>query len=231
MDINCLYVPLDRSQRGEAALRAATAVAARVDARVQPIDVESWSSVVAAASEPGALVCTSLLDHVGDLLPVASGPLLLVGPNLSRFWHLAAHPLVFAGAGASDASSVADCASAVAARLGGSVLLLDVLPPRALVTIGEFPHDDVTGLRRLVERLEDAGTHARWAIVDADEPGEALARQAATGHAGFLVLTSRSSLGHVVLTAVHDAPCPVWVFGSQARAALADGLVSGDQSR
>lgn len=265
-----VYVPLDGSERAEAALGPAMALASRagaalvllsahwpdagpdtprdyLDARAAFLDqsARTWlvldrepaAAILLAAEAPDALVCmatrgrgalrTAVLGSVAEeVVRTSPTPVVLVGPNLEPEWELGDAPVVLAGLdGSTSSRAAARAAGHLAASIGGRVRAVEVLRPRDVVAVGQFPGGDVDMLEDVVRELSTSGIPAEYEMIDGFDPADTLVHDASDRHAAFIALAShgrsglaRTALGSVSMRVVRHAGCPVLVAGPECAA-------------
>ncbi len=262
-----VYVPLDGSDRAEAALGPAAAIAARahaalvllsahwpdegsdaardyLDARAASLDqsARTWlvlerepaAAILVAAKSPDALVCMATHGRGGlratvlgsvaeEVVRTSPTPVVLVGPDLEAGWELGDAPVVLAGLDGSTASrAVARAAGDLAVSIGARVRVVEVLRPRDVVAVGDFPGGHLDMLEDVVRELSTGGVPAEYEMIDGFEPADALVHAATDRRVAFIALAghgrsglARTALGSVSMRVVRHARCPVFVAGPQ----------------
>jgi nucleotide-binding universal stress UspA family protein len=211
-------------------LRAGKVGGVAIDCDIEIVlDRDAQAAIIAAADEPGTMICMATHGHGGVVrgvlgsvseAVVRSGvaPVLLVGPDLDRQWTLPDAPeLLVALDGSHTAREAVPAAIALSGAVGGRLRLVHVPPP------GDLDDADPAGtaatmLERVQATCRDAGIDTAAEVRDGFDPAKVIAEAASRRNSAFVVAAThgrtglaRVTLGSVVQRIVRHSACPVLV--------------------
>jgi nucleotide-binding universal stress UspA family protein len=202
------------------------------------LDRDAATAIVAAASEPGTLVCMATHGHGGVIRGVlgsvaeavvraGAAPVVLVGPDLDPGWQLPDAPeIVVALDGSLVAQEALPAAAALARVLDARIRVVHVPRPSDIINLTGFVEPGIDMLEQVTAELRAEGLDASYDVIDGFDPAIVLAEIAASDRAAFVVAAThgrtglaRVTLGSVVQRVVRRARCPVLVVRPAALAA------------
>jgi nucleotide-binding universal stress UspA family protein len=194
---------------------------------VGPDDVTAV--LVEAASAPDTLLCLAshargplselVMGSVSeDVVRLAHHPVLLIGPHCGP--PAERYPSMLVGLDGSElAERILPTVARWASELDVAPCLLQVLPERVPLEVGESDVVESGYVHTIANQLGERSIKADWDVVHHRDPAEAITRFARDGRSSLIALTthgrsglSRVALGSVALRVAHHAPCPVLVL-------------------
>ncbi len=213
-----------------AELRAGKVAGMAIDCDIEVVlDRDAQQAIVAAADEPGTMICMATHGHGGVVRGVLGSvseavvragvaPVLLVGPDLDHQWVLPDVPeLLVALDGSHTAREAVPAAIGLAGAVGGRLRLVHVPSP------GDVDDADPTGpgatmLGQAQAMCSDAGIDTAAEVRDGFDPANVIAEDASRRNCAFVVAAThgrtglaRVTLGSVVQRIVRHSTCPVLV--------------------
>jgi len=190
------------------------------------LELEAHPSALVVMSTHGRGRSAAFIGSVAnDLLHVATGPVLLVGPKANLNVFRLEGPMIVAVEESEHAVSVLPIAESFSIVFGYTPEVVEVLTPEELEDLqgaqvaglsGDFPLESA-GVQRAAAAVKQAiGRDVNYEILHDKNPAKALAEYAKFRNAPLIAMAthapagmSRLSHGSVTADTVADAPCPV----------------------